>query len=84
MKKKEFLIVFVLAILIEETILYFFEPGWIGPPVTFPVAQFQRLLAGAGASIDIMMCLSPILALIFWFLVLAVGWWVVKKLKTKK
>ena len=63
-----------LAILIDGIIIWLFEPKppLIGGPTTFPRNLLWRL--GFGIQPD----LTPILAVFFWFVVLTVGWWVVK------
>jgi hypothetical protein len=43
MNWKKNLTVLGLAILIENTITYLFEPKWIGGPATFPQSQLHRL-----------------------------------------
>lgn len=83
MKKRELLIILGLAILVEVVILGLFEPEppLIGGPVTFPISQFKKLLwrLGFGVRPD----LPLILAVIFWFLVLASVWFLFKGLRKR-
>ena len=83
MNWKEILIILGLAVLIEATIFYLFEPRWIGGPVTFPFKQFVDLLWNLDLDWGFSLILSLILAVIFWFVVLLLGSWIVKFISRK-
>jgi len=70
MNWKKNLTVLGLAILIENTITYLFEPKWEGGPATFPQSQFHRLFWNAGVKIPTSVVLAYILSIIFWFIIL--------------
>ncbi|MBL7170291.1 MAG: hypothetical protein ISS48_04685 [Candidatus Aenigmarchaeota archaeon] len=89
MKKKELLIIFVLAVLV--TGLSWFFPrefkGEHGFPFRFSWGEWGGRSGPLIYSVDYIIKWSwqnLLLNLLFWFLVLAVGWWIIKKLKTKK
>jgi len=82
-KKKEFLITLILAVLVASLSGYFldfpfriFEPTLCiqllkGPPweTCYPLKIYWS---------------NALLDFLFWFVVLAAGWWVIKLIKTKK
>ena len=78
MNWKKNLTVLGLAILIEKSITYLFEPKWIGGPATFPLRQFSSLLWNAGVGIPTSVVLAYILAIIFWFIILLLALRVIK------
>lgn len=84
MKKKETLIIFVLAVLIGATISHLFEPQWYGGPVTFPTKQFHHFLWRAGLPTGTVFGLTVILTDTFWFMVLLVGYEIGKQILRKQ
>jgi len=76
-KKKEILVILLLAGLIAIFFGYF-----IGFPlqITEPVLCIQMIGARCSPKIH---WINTLLDFLFWFVVWAVGWWVVKKLKIK-
>ena len=96
MKKKEILTIFILALLL--TLLSGFRIKRVGfvsdQPKNIPevVSPFGYPILGFGFPLtwfisspyNNVLFMNLIIDHLFWFLVLAGGWWVVKKLKTKK
>ncbi|OQX50852.1 hypothetical protein B5M47_02835 [candidate division CPR3 bacterium 4484_211] len=86
MRKKELLIIFVLAVLVMGGSWFYMPPSqdcWSrGYPKEFwiycaPHSPFQPPVVN-------WLLGNLLLDFLFWFFVLAAGWWMVKKLKTKK
>lgn len=96
MKKKEVLFIFVLALLLTFLSgLRIKQVGFVSDqpentPVVVSPLGYQKLEFGFPLAWFIssphsnVLFMDLIIDLLFWFLVLAGGWWAVKKLKTKK
>lgn len=85
MKRRELLIVFLLAVLVTWLSWFYKTRRWMGSWIYitqrgFPIYYWENLPRQAGLISGGIL----IIDVLFWFLILAMGWWVMNKLRSKK
>jgi hypothetical protein len=84
MKKKEVLIVFVLAVLATGLGCLLIPVQCLEVCAGWPFVVYESVVGWSGDEMTNILWANLALDFLFWFLVLAGGWWVVKKLKGGK